>query len=100
MVAIRETTGPARNSLISAGVSLAFLPIHSGVCLSVISSSLSLRRCRLTDRQLFLYGTKTRHHHRPKIALSACRGLQSLERAFTVARLIAPADKLTECNID
>src|SRR5579863_9132852 len=39
MVAIRATTGPARNSLTSAGVSLRFFPIHSGVCLSVISPS-------------------------------------------------------------
>src|ERR1700690_1266796 len=36
MVAIRATTGSARKSLTSAGVSLRFFPIHSGCCLSVI----------------------------------------------------------------
>ncbi len=39
MVAIRATIGWARNSLISAGVSLPFLPIHSGGWLRVISTS-------------------------------------------------------------
>src|SRR5580700_9823646 len=47
MVAMRATTGSARNSLTSAGVSLRFFPIHSGVCLSVIST---LCHCAGIDR--------------------------------------------------
>src|SRR3984957_15594534 len=63
MVAIRATTGPARNSSISAGVGFWFLPIHSGGCLSAISTSLSLCRYRLTGRQLYLFGTRPPYHH-------------------------------------
>src|SRR5580704_4818446 len=42
MVAMRATTGAARNSMTSAGVSLRFFPIHSGCCWSVISTSVAM----------------------------------------------------------